>query len=91
MFDDDAVGRDDEDEQNEVSLELDRSDSILAAVEKASIMISTSDNQLTMLCSFEKLSAPYDQAPSANRVGSTKLSRHNVVNQASTGLIGHLC
>jgi hypothetical protein len=37
MFDDDAVGRDDEDEQDEVSLELDRSGSILAAVEKASI------------------------------------------------------
>jgi len=35
MFDDDAVGRDNEDEQDEVSLELDRSGSILSAVEKA--------------------------------------------------------
>jgi len=44
MFDDDAVGRDDEDEQDEVSLELDRSGSILSAVEKAGTIISASDN-----------------------------------------------
>ena len=91
MFDDNAVGRDDEDEQDEVSLELDRSGNILAAVEKASIMISTLDNPLTMFHSFERLSARYDQAPSANRVGSIKLSHHNVVNRASMGLNGHLC
>lgn len=35
-FDDDAVGRDGEDEQDEVTLELDSSSSILSAVEKAS-------------------------------------------------------
>jgi hypothetical protein len=34
-FDDNAVGKDDEDEQDEVSLELDMSGSILSAVEKA--------------------------------------------------------
>ena len=33
-FDDDAVGRDDEDEQDEVSLEVNRSGTILSAVEK---------------------------------------------------------
>jgi hypothetical protein len=91
MFDDDAVGRDDEDEQDEASLELDRSGSILAAVEKAGIVISTLDNQLTMFHSFERLSAPYDQAHNANRVGSIKLSRHNMVNRASMGLNDHSC
>jgi hypothetical protein len=44
MFDDDAVGRDNEDEQDEVSLELDRSRSILSAVEKAGTIVSISDN-----------------------------------------------
>jgi hypothetical protein len=40
-FDDDAVGRDDEDEQDEVSLEPDRSGNILSAVEKVGASIST--------------------------------------------------
>jgi len=44
MFDDDAVGRDNEDKQDEVSLELDRSRSILSAIEKAGTIISASDN-----------------------------------------------
>jgi len=44
MFNDDAVGRDDEDKQDEVSLKLDRSGSILSAVEKAGTIISASDN-----------------------------------------------
>ena len=72
MCDDDAVGRDGKDEQDEVSLELDRSGSILSAIEKARTIISTSDKQLTLFHSFERLSVPYDQAPSANRAGSIK-------------------
>jgi len=44
MFDDDTVRRDNEDEQDEVSLELDRSGSILSAIEKAGTIISASDN-----------------------------------------------
>jgi len=44
MFDDDAVGRENEDEQDEVSLKLDRSGSILSAIEKAGTIISASDN-----------------------------------------------
>jgi len=44
MFDDDTVGRDNEDKQDEVSLKLDRSRSILSAVEKAGTIISASDN-----------------------------------------------
>ena len=44
MFDNDAVGRDNENKQDEVSLKLDRSRSILSAVEKAGIIISASDN-----------------------------------------------
>ena len=91
MFDDDVVGRDNEDEQDEVSFELDRSGSILAAVEKASIVISTLDNQLTMFHSFERLSVPYNQAHNANRVGSIKLLCHSMVNQASMGLNSHSC
>ena len=43
-FDNDAVGRDDEDEQDKVSLKLDRSGSILSAIEKAGTIISASDN-----------------------------------------------
>jgi hypothetical protein len=86
--DDDAVGRDDEDEQDEVSLDLDRCGSILSAVEKAGAIISMSDNLLTSFHSFERLSAPYVQAPSANRTGSTKY--HNAVNQTLMGLNGHL-
>jgi hypothetical protein len=72
MFDDDAVGRDDEDEQDEVSLELDRSGNILSAVEKAGTVSYLSDNQLMLFRSFARLSAQYDQARSANRLGSIK-------------------
>jgi hypothetical protein len=71
MHDDDAVGSDDEDEQED-TLELDRGGSILSAVEKVGAIILTSDGLLISVCSFERLSAPYDQAPSANRVGSIK-------------------
>ena len=71
--------------------ELDRSRSILAAVEKAGIVISTLDNQLTMFHSFKRLSAPYNQAHNANKVGLIKLSCHNMVNWALMGLNSHSC
>jgi hypothetical protein len=38
--DDNAVGKDDEDEQDEVSLELNRSGSILSAIKKAGVFKS---------------------------------------------------
>src|SRR5713226_2661106 len=71
MHDDDVVGSDDEDEQED-TCELDRGGSILSAVKKVGAIISTSDDLLILFCSFERLSAPYDQAPSTNRVGSIK-------------------
>jgi hypothetical protein len=40
-FDDDAVAQDDEDEQDELSLEVDSSSSILSAVEKAGVFFFT--------------------------------------------------
>jgi hypothetical protein len=77
-FDDDAVGKADEDEQDDVSLELDRSGNILSAVEKAGAFISVVDDMLTLFHSFGKSSEQYDQAPNASRVGSIKYPRHNV-------------
>jgi len=71
-FDDNAVRRDDEDEQDEVSLKLNRSRTILSAIEKACDIMFKSDKLLTSSHSFERLSMPFDQAPSANRVGLIK-------------------
>jgi hypothetical protein len=55
MFDDDAVGRDDEDKQDEVSLELDRSGSILSAIEKAGTIISASDIVTNIVSQLRKI------------------------------------
>jgi hypothetical protein len=56
-FDNDVVGRDDEDTQDEISPEYDRSENIFSAIEK--VGIPTSNNLLTLswFHSFEKLFA----------------------------------
>ena len=77
--DDDAVAQDDEDEQDEISLEVDKESDILSAVEKVRPSISPcSESILTLLTSFEKLSVLCDQVHNANRAGFVKSPHFNI-------------
>ena len=65
-FDNNAVGRDNEDEQNKVSLEVNRSGTILSAIKKVGSIMFTLDSPLTLFYSFKRLSVPFNQALSTN-------------------------
>jgi hypothetical protein len=54
VFDDEAVGRDDKDEQDEVMLEIDHSSSILSAVEKVGVIACVLYNLLTLFYAASK-------------------------------------
>jgi hypothetical protein len=58
-FDDDAVGKDDKDEQDEVMLEIDHSSTILSAVEKAGVIGPVLDDLLTSFYAASK-NNPHD-------------------------------
>ena len=53
-FDDDTVGKDDEDEQDEVTLEIDHSSTILSAVEKAGAISFVPHDLLTLFYTASK-------------------------------------
>jgi hypothetical protein len=54
VFNDEAIGKDGEDEQDEVILEIDHSSSILSAIEKACLISCVLYDLLTLFYSFEK-------------------------------------
>jgi hypothetical protein len=89
--DDDAVARDDEDEQDDLSFEVDPTSVILSAVEKVLSSLLICFSILILLPSFEKSSALYDQVPNANRVGSSKLLHPNTISPVMSPINDRSC